>query len=591
MRTRIAGLGSKKTYPVDFALVPVAIVLIEISVFFTQLSSEVENNLSNLIFLRILHTIAMIFISLLVSQGYKRFNLMEASFGTLAITGVVVIALGDLTHAYLASVFDIELVSIYRRIGIILIQGGLWFPAFLIIGGNRKAVFRQFREYENRLIIATRERSRTSDEFKEIQKDLQESIRGEFRQSCEVIKGSVLKIVATGGSVVEQYAAIKPHLVGESLRKLSRSIDSSTSDSSVQKSLQKNRNSIYLFLQQFRILSASIVRSTPLHQRSYAFVLIALVTPPFINFYSLFEFLISYPTLVIAVFAVSHLVVKSQSNRSPKASRRAPILIFALGLLPFAFNSIGQAIYHDPQTKFPIYITAIVLPLIYFLAVELLQVLRPSALNLIQRNELMASDTLQNKVQDVVKEEFSQNLSHEWAVFIHGKVLTRLAATSLQLDAAVRNDDAEMYSKTIDSLLALLSNPDADFEDASVDLQREIASRLYPWRGLLDITLHIDQEVASLRNSRVRDIGQVIEEMISNSIRHGRARKIDLRVICSGAKDIEIIATDNAVIPPQKSQPRSGLGTRIFNLASDGRWSLSRVGNSTEFRLTMGIQE
>ena len=195
MRTRIAGLGSKKTYPVDFALVPVAIVLIEISVFFTQLSNEVENNLSNLIFLRILHTIAMIFISLLVSQGYKRFNLIEASFGTLAVTGVIVIALGDLTHAYLASVFDIELVSIYRRIGIILIQGGLWFPAFLIIGGNRKAVFRQFREYENRLIIATRERSRTSDEFKEIQKDLQESIRGEFRQSCEVIKGSVLKIV------------------------------------------------------------------------------------------------------------------------------------------------------------------------------------------------------------------------------------------------------------------------------------------------------------------------------------------------------------------------------------------------------------
>jgi hypothetical protein len=461
----------------------------------------------------------------------------------------------------------------------------------LIIGGNRKAVFRQFREYENRLIIATRERSRTSDEFKEIQKDLQESIRGEFRQSCEVIKGLVVKIVATGGSVAEQYAAIKPHLVGESLRRLSRSIDSSTSDSSVQKSLQKNRNSIFLFLQQFRILSASIVRSTPLHQRSYAFVLIALVTPPFINFYSLIEFLISYPTLVIAVFAVSHLVVKSQSSRSPKASRRAPILIFALGLLPFVFNSVGQAIYHDPQTKFPIYITAIVLPLIYFLAMELLQVLRPSALNLIQRDELMASDTLQNKVQDVVKEEFSQNLSHEWAVFIHGKVLTRLAATSLQLDAAVRNDDAEMYSQTIDSLLALLSNPDADFEDESVDLQREIASRLYPWRGLLDITLHIDQEVSSLRNSRVRDIGQVIEEMISNSIRHGRARKIDLRVICSGVKDIEIIATDNAVIPPQKSQPRSGLGTRIFNLASDGRWSLSRVGSSTEFRLTMGIQE
>ena len=42
MRALIADLGVKKTYPVDFALVPVAIVLIEISVFFTQLPSEAE---------------------------------------------------------------------------------------------------------------------------------------------------------------------------------------------------------------------------------------------------------------------------------------------------------------------------------------------------------------------------------------------------------------------------------------------------------------------------------------------------------------------------------------------------------------------
>ena len=112
MRALIAAMGSKNAYPVDFALVPVAIVLIEISVFFTQLSSEVENNLTNLILLRVLHTLAMLFISYLVSQGYKRFNLHQTNFTTLAITGVVVIALGDLTHAYLASVFDVELVSI-----------------------------------------------------------------------------------------------------------------------------------------------------------------------------------------------------------------------------------------------------------------------------------------------------------------------------------------------------------------------------------------------------------------------------------------------------------------------------------------------
>ena len=589
MRALIAELGSKNTYPVDFALVPVAIVLIEISVFFTQLSSEVEGNLTNLILLRSLHTLAMLFISYLVSQGYKRFNLHQTNFATLAITGVAVIALGDLTHAYLASAFDIELVGIYRRIGIILIQGGLWFPAFLIIGGNRNDIFRQFREYENRLIIATRGRSRTSDEFKALQKDLQDRIRDEFRKSCELISASVRKISSSGGSLAEQYAAVIPHLAGEGLRNLSRSLDSSRVDNTVQRSFQKNRISLSLFLQQFRILSASIVQSTPLHARSYAFVLIALVTPPYINFYSPIEFLISYPILVIAVFALSRFIVKTQSGNSCNARKKASALIFLTGLLPFVFNFIGQAIYHDPQTQFPIYITALILPLVYFFAMQFSLVLRPTALNLIRSDELMASEKLQSKVRDLVREEFTKNLSHEWAVYIHGKVLTRLAATSLKLEAAARNGDVRTYNETVGSLLSLLSNPDADFENASVDLQDEIASRLSPWRGLLEITLQIDPEITALRSPRVRDIGQIIEELISNSIRHGRADRITLNVTRPNTKEIEIIAVDNSIVPPSETQKRSGLGTRIFNLASDGRWSLTRVENATEFRLTMGL--
>jgi hypothetical protein len=590
MRALIAGLGSKTLYPIDFALVPIAIVLIEISVFFTQLTREVEQNLTNLILLRVIHTLIMIFIAYLVSQTYKRLQLISASFGALAITGVLVTALGDLTHAYFASLFDIELVSVYRRIGIVLIQGSLWFPAFLIFGGNRREIFRQFREYEKRLFISARAQSRTSKEFRELQKELQDQIQKQFRESCDVISEAITKITITGGNLRDQYAAMKPYLIGEQLRGLSRDLDSPKREGTAQNSLQKSRKPIPLFLQQFRILVASIVQSSPLQQRSYAFVLIALVTPPYINFYSLPEFLISYPILVITVFAFSYLIVKTQTSKSPQALRKASGLILLTGLLPFIFNAVGQAIYHDPQTSFPIYITALILPIVYFLAMEFLQILRPSALSLIQNDELIASDTLQKKVRGVVKEEFTKNLSHEWAIFIHGKVLTRLAATSLKLDAASRIGDAHTYNETVQSLLSLLSNPDVDFESASVDLQTEIASRLDPWRGLLDINLQIAPEIASLRNSRVRDVGQVIEELISNSIRHGRAEVINLNVARLNAKDIEIIAIDNSIIPLPQTQNRSGLGTRIFNLASDGRWSITRKADATEFRLTMTLE-
>jgi two-component sensor histidine kinase len=507
------------------------------------------------------------------------------------MTGIAVIALGDLTHAYLASIFEIELVSIYRRIGITLIQGSLWFPAFVFIGGNRKEIFRQFREYENRLIIATRAQSRTSQEFKEIQKELQDRIREEFRDSCKLIKESISKITASGDNLADQYGAIKLHLVGDSLRTLSRNLDNLTSDSPAQRALQKNLTFIPLFLRQFRIISTSILQSKPLHRRTYAFVLLALVTPPYINFYSITEFLISYPILVVAVFIFSHLIVKTQSEHSLSTFRNSAFLILLTGLLPFVFNSVGQAIYHDPQTQFPIYITALILPLIYFLAMELLQVLRPSALNLIRRDELKASETLQNKVRDVVRDEFSQNLSHEWALFIHGKILTRLAATSLKLGAAASTDDQETFNETVKNLQSLLANPDLGFDEESVDLQSEVASRLDPWRGLLGVTLVIDDEIASIRNSRVRDIGQVIEELISNSIRHGRAGKIDLKIIRAGNGHIEITAVDDATIPPPESISKYGLGTRIFNLASDGRWSITRVGSSTMFKLRMSVEK
>jgi two-component sensor histidine kinase len=136
----------------------------------------------------------------------------------------------------------------------------------------------------------------------------------------------------------------------------------------------------------------------------------------------------------------------------------------------------------------------------------------------------------------------------------------------------------------------LLSTPDAEFEEESTDLETEINSRLKPWIGLLDINLYVDPDLKSIRNPRVRDLGEVIEELISNSIRHGKAKKIELKVLRAGHKDIEITALDDAVVQPPEFTIRSGLGTRIFNLVSDGRWSITRSGSSTEFRLIMGIE-
>ena len=149
MSSLIRGIGSRK-HIIDFSLVPVAIIFIEFSVFVTQLSSVSSDNLGDLVLLRFLHTVLMIFISVSVSRMYVWLKKPVLGYRTLAITGVFVMAFGDLTHFYLASAFGIELIPLYRRLGIIGLQGILWFPAFMIIAGNRREIFRRFKDYEQR---------------------------------------------------------------------------------------------------------------------------------------------------------------------------------------------------------------------------------------------------------------------------------------------------------------------------------------------------------------------------------------------------------------------------------------------------------
>lgn len=591
MPLHFSNSASKTKHKLDFTLVPIAIILIELAVFFTQLPNEIDSNLKNLIAMRILHTVLMLLIAQLVSESYKSANWTEHTFFTLAITGVIVIAIGDVLHGYLASLFNIELVSGYRRLGIILIQGSLWFPAFMIVVGNRKAIFHQFREYENRLIAATRARSRTSLDFQEAQKVIQDRIRSDFYAACAVLRGSIHSHLYRKQNLSQQYDSIAPLLLGEELRKLSRSLDISSSSTAPLIRLGKGRDSFNFFIQQFRLLYTSIARSTPLHMRSYAFMLIALVTPPFINFYSLSEFLISYPIMLLVIFAFAHLIVKTQSDKSSNALRNASLLLFLTGYIPLTVNLVGQAITHNPQTQFPLFITALALPITYYISMELLQVLRPGSLSLIRNDQLKASPALQKKVQAIVRDDFSQTLSHQWAVFIHGKTLTRLGATSLKLKAAAELDDVRKFDQILKSLISSLDNPDAGFEEDAVNLQAELSSRLDPWKGFVDIELTITEDLKLMQSPSVKVIGEVIEELLSNSIRHGKAKEIALQVVRVGNEQIDIIAVDNATIAPDKSLNRSGLGTRIFNLASDGRWSITRVASSTQFKLRMSIEK
>lgn len=583
----VPGLGSRTKYKMDYSLLPLGVVLMEFSVFATQYASDSYSSFADLILMRLVHTVGMLILALSVGWVLIRKKYFELNYLTIALICTAVIVLGDLMHGYLAGVFGVDLISFYRRIGIVLLQGVLWFPALMIVLGNRREIIQSFRAYEQRLIAATRAQSRRSKEFKTLQKKIQSGIQEELFALCGSLKDSLVTANDSARTLTERNDAIRPLLVGENLRKFSRKLESIETRKAGHRFLGLDVRSISLLIKQFGILYGTTVRNAPLRRRAYILVFIALVTPPYINFYSFSESLISYPILIGLIFIFANLITQSQRAGSLRSST---VLIYLAGLLPLLTNVVGQAIYHDPQTQFPLLITAVAFPVTYYIFMELFQVLRPIPLSLIQNDELKASQALHYEIRKTVTEEFSYNLSHQWAVFIHGKILTRLAANSLKLEAASKAEDAKEFEQTLERLIVLLKNPDTEFEFVTSELHKEVTSRLAPWVGLLEINLYVDPALSSIQSPRVRDLGEVIEELISNSIRHGKAKKIELKVLRSGAKDVEIVAIDDSTVAPAIEEKKSGLGTRIFNLASDGRWSIMRVGQTTEFRLTMTLE-
>jgi len=220
-----------------------------------------------------------------------------------------------------------------------------------------------------------------------------------------------------------------------------------------------------------------------------------------------------------------------------------------------------------------------------------IQIIQPAAINAIKGDEIYASNSLKEAISNIVKDEFKQSMSHQWATFIHGKILTRLAATSLKLEQAVTNSDATSFDVGLKDITSVLSDPTREFEQKTVDLKTEISSRLDPWEGLIAIKIKIDPVLADISNERVKDLGEVIEEIISNSVRHGGSQNISIDITSIAHPDIQVSIEDDAVNPLPSVPSRVGLGTKILNLVSDGRWSISHVDAKTTVKLTMSLLE
>ncbi|CAB4656018.1 unannotated protein [freshwater metagenome] len=595
MRTIFPPLKSKPVFVLDFSLTYVGVIFLSLSIAATEMFKIYPESKLEIIQIRVLHTIfifALVFLTQLILRASKVIN---SGYLGLAVIGLWLAIPSLLIRVLLMEEFNLLADSqvaqyFHEQFLISLGHAFFWIPVVIILGGQRNKIIEAFKEYEKRLVISARKTIRNSSEFHNLKQEVDQTFRDELIMHASQLLNSLTFSDDKKLSLKERNEIMQRYLKGNTLRDFSQRLNQKSEAIANNSKFDQDLRSLDLIRKQFNILYNFTARKAPLSAWVYTLLTFALLLPNYVNFFSLLEVLITLPGLfVIQIIAMQIRKILYQGGKY--AILQTNLLTLLIGFLPFVEMLLFEIFIPELTEEFPLVIIAFFYPLGFYVYMRFIQIIQPEAINAIRGDQIYASPALKSSVLKVVNDEFKQSMSHQWATYIHGKILTRLAATSLKLEQAVGNDDLQSFELGLTNLKNILENPTREFEHNSMNLKEEISSRLDPWEGLIQIEITLDPALEKISNDRVKDVGEVIEEIISNSVRHGGSQNIKINITSNSHPDIQIQIEDDAVNPLPSAPARIGLGTKILNLVSDGRWTISHIEGKTTVMLTMSLSE
>ena len=189
--------------------------------------------------------------------------------------------------------------------------------------------------------------------------------------------------------------------------------------------------------------------------------------------------------------------------------------------------------------------------------------------------EYLNSESFRLKILD---QEVSDD-SMKWAQLIHGKVQTRFIA------AAIDNSTAAKQSLISDINRVIVD--ELEHSQISESNTALIIEKLTsPWSAVLSINSVISKDLANtaLPIDVARKLEQVVEEVITNAVKHGAAESIWLELGMESDKSLLLqIKNDGKAVETK----RKSLGTSLFDKA--GVWSLSNLDGYVIFKMVINL--
>ena len=192
--------------------------------------------------------------------------------------------------------------------------------------------------------------------------------------------------------------------------------------------------------------------------------------------------------------------------------------------------------------------------------------------------ELSNSDLLR---QETAVTRAAQKIANkDLANYLHSTVQNRLLSSAMKIGKSEQGSAEEIEATA--ELASFTESIESEWRETVTKTSSQVIEEIIErWRGFVEISVN-----GGLSNRQISPelTGYLVEEAVSNAVRHGRAKKLTIE-ITDHQTHSHIQFTDDGYGP---KAGKSKLGTSLFESATAGNWSLA-PGPSGGSVLTLNI--
>jgi hypothetical protein len=168
----------------------------------------------------------------------------------------------------------------------------------------------------------------------------------------------------------------------------------------------------------------------------------------------------------------------------------------------------------------------------------------------------------------------------KWEQIIHGKVQSKIISNSVKEKSGPGNAFIGEIKDLITQSLATSSQNTANPTQII-----ELVSK--PWSAVIDIQSEIDQSIAkqALSPSVTQTVTDVLEEAITNAVKHGGAEQVWLVITSESNNSLQLQVKNNGT--PVGKIKRQSIGTKLFN--QSGIWSIGNENGLVVFKIQIDV--